>query len=67
MPKASDTAPISGGKTAPPTMAIMSKDDPAFVYEPSLCMAVGKITGHIIELHKPIPTIAYKPIMPNEI
>src|SRR5579883_60496 len=47
---------MSGGKRAPPTMAMTSRDDPALVSGPRFLMLRAKIVGNMIEWKNPAAT-----------
>lgn len=53
MEEKSANLPQTGGKTAPPTIAIISSAEPVFINLPKPSIAKGQIAGHIKALAKP--------------
>src|SRR5574338_1083984 len=60
MPYTSATAPIKGGKTAPPATAITKNEAPSFVCLPSDLIANANMVGNIMDIRK---NTAYKAMM----
>ena len=56
--------PSNGGRTAPPTMDIIMRLEPAFVSAPISCMPKAKMVGNIIDIKKAITITAYNVIIP---
>ena len=57
--------PITGGKTAPPTIDITIKDDAFFVFGPRSFMPREKIVGNIIDIKKKTPYKLIREIQPS--
>jgi hypothetical protein len=57
--------PINGGSIAPPTIAIMIKDEPSFVYSPRFRIPSAKIVGNIIDMNRFTSNIEYTAMYPS--
>ena len=60
----SEIRPRTGGKGAPPTIAIMIRLDPIFVSWPRPFIPSANMVGNMIDIKKPIPINAYTVIIP---
>ena len=63
--RASAMSPISGVRTAPPTIAITSNDPPSLVLGPKPFSPRAKIVGNISDMKKLVANSAYKPPQPG--
>ena len=51
----SDTQPIIGGIVAPPTIPIITNDEPNFVFEPNPTILNENTVGNMIDIKKVTP------------
>src|SRR5690606_22620733 len=61
----STISPIKKGKIAPPTIDMISQDDPDLVSSPSPNIPKENIVGNIIDMNKPNPPREYNTIIPE--
>jgi hypothetical protein len=55
----SDTLPMITGNIAPPTIAIISKEEPSLVFDPRPRMPREKIVGNMMDIKNSTPIKAY--------
>lgn len=48
----SESKPVRGGSTAPPTMAIITKPEPSFTCSPKFLIDKAKIVGNMMDIKK---------------
>ena len=57
--------PITGGKTAPPTIDITMKEDAFFVFGPRSLIPKANIVGNMIDIKKNTPYRLIKEVQPS--
>lgn len=60
-------SPMTGGKTAPPTIDITTNDDAFFVFGPRSLIASAKMVGNMIDMKKNTPKRLISDTHPNPV
>ena len=61
-----EMSPIAGVRTAPPTIPMMMKDPPIFVFGPNPFTPSAKIVGNMTDMKKLVSSIAHTPSHPGK-